>query len=586
MEASSSVEPLPATRSAGGPLRRIAVIAPVFVPALLGFGLFSSTGRDDSYITIWAAEALVRFGQIVNYNGDRVEQSSSLLHVLMLALLSKTGLSLGALAVLVSVAFGCLAVWLTQRLAERVQPGLSVAAGWLTATALPLVYWSFGGLETTLAACGYAAVAWTYTLVLDEGWRLRAVLGAFAATVLTVMTRPEAMFVLAAVLAGLIALGGLRDRAGLDVPHVARTIMGRGLGLMMIVLTISVALLLWRHAYFGAWFPQPVIAKARGFSLAAIRGGIRYFRRDGWQRIDGSIWVIAGAALLHQAVAAFRRKPMTPAIVVAALFTGAGLSFDVANGGDWMEGGRFLVPIVPTAVVSAIALLGLWIPRRIPAVAAAMVAAQLAGTVVFARHESTGGPPWAAAHIAPDEMIGAPWFDKIAREHYREWLCSDRLIDVVARLRARIGRPVVVMTGQAGLNAARLASAAFGDFRLIDSQGLSTRDSTDCPLTAALQHSTVGVVVTSAFYFDHLDQLQRVCHFTLPDVVYGLDQPDRSRARFWESRGYAIVFRMEGQIVNGSRLFPGAPIRGGEFIAVHGDVSANLSYPPVRFIGH
>src|SRR5438552_19214968 len=64
------------------------------VPALLlwllpapvvGFLLFSSTGRDDSYITYWAADQLRRTGRITNYNGRALEQSSSLLHVLLLA---------------------------------------------------------------------------------------------------------------------------------------------------------------------------------------------------------------------------------------------------------------------------------------------------------------------------------------------------------------------------------------------------------------------------------------------------------------------------------------------------------------------
>ena len=45
---------------------------------LVGLLLFSSTGHDDAHITEWAAYSLARFGEILNYNGQRFEQSSSL----------------------------------------------------------------------------------------------------------------------------------------------------------------------------------------------------------------------------------------------------------------------------------------------------------------------------------------------------------------------------------------------------------------------------------------------------------------------------------------------------------------------------
>lgn len=62
-----------------------------------------SAGRDDAFITYWAAHAIARFGEIVNYDGDRVEQSSSLLHTVILAILhAVTGVNLPTLGVTVS----------------------------------------------------------------------------------------------------------------------------------------------------------------------------------------------------------------------------------------------------------------------------------------------------------------------------------------------------------------------------------------------------------------------------------------------------------------------------------------------------
>ncbi|HNL92071.1 MAG TPA: hypothetical protein PKH01_04140, partial [Pseudomonadales bacterium] len=62
-------------------------LSTVLLLLLGGFFLGFSGGVDDAHITYWAAESLVRNGEILNYNLDRVEQSSSLLQVLVLGLL-------------------------------------------------------------------------------------------------------------------------------------------------------------------------------------------------------------------------------------------------------------------------------------------------------------------------------------------------------------------------------------------------------------------------------------------------------------------------------------------------------------------
>ena len=66
----------------------ILALPSVFLVAV-GLRYFVSTGRDDSHITYWPAYTLAHFGDILNYNGERVEQSSSLLHVLVLATFHK-----------------------------------------------------------------------------------------------------------------------------------------------------------------------------------------------------------------------------------------------------------------------------------------------------------------------------------------------------------------------------------------------------------------------------------------------------------------------------------------------------------------
>src|SRR5262249_46170964 len=119
---------------------------------VLGFVLYGSTGRDDAYITYWAADALRNTGRITNYNGQKVEQSSSLLHVLILA---ATGwlprLPIPTVAPWLAIGAGSLCAPVGYVLCGRLDRGGRWVAATLVGTLPPLVYWSFGGLEVSLA---------------------------------------------------------------------------------------------------------------------------------------------------------------------------------------------------------------------------------------------------------------------------------------------------------------------------------------------------------------------------------------------------------------------------------------------------
>src|SRR5689334_2064756 len=84
--------------TAAGRRRRAAALRPARIGAdtmLVGFFLlvavlhgallYTASGHDDSHITYWAARTLAASGEILNYNGERIEQSSTLLLVLLLA---------------------------------------------------------------------------------------------------------------------------------------------------------------------------------------------------------------------------------------------------------------------------------------------------------------------------------------------------------------------------------------------------------------------------------------------------------------------------------------------------------------------
>ncbi|NBT95911.1 MAG: hypothetical protein EBT47_13150, partial [Chloroflexi bacterium] len=141
---------------------RVWTVVPYALFLSVGGFLFPSAGRDDAFITYWAAHAIARFGEIVNYDGDRVEQSSSLLHTVILGILhAVTGVNLPTLGVTVSAGAAAIAIWLIGRLADIIGTPRTLAQVHL-ATTTPFLYWAFGGLETTLNAAAVIAFLIAY----------------------------------------------------------------------------------------------------------------------------------------------------------------------------------------------------------------------------------------------------------------------------------------------------------------------------------------------------------------------------------------------------------------------------------------
>ena len=95
----------------------------VFAFYLSGLALFSSSGKDDSHIAYWPAYTLAQFSEILNYNGQRVEQASSLPLVLTLALARcVTGVALPTLGPILSILFGAICLILVYRLTLKFAP--------------------------------------------------------------------------------------------------------------------------------------------------------------------------------------------------------------------------------------------------------------------------------------------------------------------------------------------------------------------------------------------------------------------------------------------------------------------------------
>ena len=348
---------------------------------LLGFSLFPAGGIDDAHITYWPAHTLACRGEIVNYNGEAVEQSSSLLLVCLLALLHVlTSLPVPELGWWVGIGSGALCVLATRALWRPHSPGAATTAAVLLVLSYPFVYWSFSGMETSLAALAGTLLVLALSGYLRHGHsgpRLLALLATLAAYV---TARPEGMLVAGCVIAGAVVL--LRTRR-LNASMV--------LHLVLVFTATAAALIGWRLYSFGVWMPRPVMAKSAGLSAAALRQGLGYLR----EQPAVTAFVLLGTANAMRCIwRATRGGDLAPA--VCGLFLIAQVSFVVLCGGDWMEGGRFLAPALPFAAVLVVDLAGVCGPRLARPIYVLVAAAVTASTLAFAQHESRSLTAWAS----------------------------------------------------------------------------------------------------------------------------------------------------------------------------------------------
>ena len=550
------------------------VLGPAAAAPAAGLTLFSSAGQDDAYITYWAARSLSASGEILNYNGDRIEQSSSPLHTLLLAVGDLvTPLSMSVLGFLSGVVFAALAVALAVVVARRIEPGAGLSAGILTATSAYFVYWSFGGMEATIVAFCFLLALWAASRVI-EGARGAGLLPALGAAVLFSLGRPESGLVLAAALAGFAVLAvalprGAGERRFVDVS--GSPLRGALLALAAGVAGFA-AVTLARLGYFGEPFPQPVRAKVGGLEIAR---GLDYLGE--W--LLRPYLLILAPILVLSLVQLWRRRTALETLLWSAL--AAHLAFVVTAGGDWMEAGRLVVPALPLAAVLA----GVAI-ARLPArgwrvvLVSVLLAAQVGGLVHLAATGSAGLPIWAEAEFAPTAhplppLVPTTWPERKNRVHVRDAAFLTVLEATLERL-SRNGQ-VRVASGQAGM----VAYYAMGRFRerihFIDIGSITTDEFHRC--REGLIRGRLGWGMPFDYWIEHEAQ----CAVPLPDVVYGLGYFE-SRAAL--SGRYRLVYQQPGVPIVASRgPLEGAAVTAEEFVAVRTELFDLVRGIPAEVVG-
>ncbi len=542
-------------------------IVPYFIFIAIGIFFFPSAGRDDVHITYWTAHALSSFGEIINYNGERVEQSSSLLHTLLLALIKYiTDINIVDIGAYLSIFFGLLTIYLTGRLSLLMKQG-KMFTQILTATSVPLLYWSFGALETSLVS---ATILFLLMRVIkfSSDVTINNYLLSIVSIFLYLLVRPEAFFVISLFL--FIPLGILFFRHEKYSPFLI---------LFATTILLFILIVLFRYNYFGSFFPQPVVAKIGISIIEKIHSGTHYYYNSLKQY---PFFIVLALPIVFYITIKIKEtiKNKDLVIVISLLLTYA--LFTLSSGGDWMEGARFFVPIIgPALVVASLFYLPLIGPKRAVGYG---VFLNLIFLLYFTIRFSTGYP----IIYYKDYVTAIPkakefsFFETANRVHYRDIPFIVEFKAILKKITSE-GMQPNIMSIQAGMVPYHIFQDYYNKAKFIDFVGLSTRDFTECKITNSLPKTTLGIQINYKYYFSHIDALQKTCGIVVPDIIYDLDVENLNRVRSIVASGYTLVYLQTGEIGNGN-LFKGGYVRGTQFIAVRTNIVSQLGLEKKKFI--
>jgi hypothetical protein len=319
------------------------VLVFVAVLSVLGLGLARALdygGRDDAFITYRYARNLADGHGLVFNSGQRVEGYSAFLWALQLAAVAKLGGEIESWAVWLGGGCHVLCIvgvaWAVgRRLCPAPAAQSALAVGILGASSAPLLYYAVSGMETAEHTALVTAGVMGAALAVSR----RGVLLGILCGVLAGISRPEGP-----ALVGVVALVLAARR---DLP--VRQRVG-----YVAVLAIAGAVIIggqyiWRHGYYGSWFPNTFYAKVAAPDASIIRAGFVY----AVEFLLGSLlvlwlpvwWFVRG-----------RSQPAWTVAVVLVLVMHVGFAWAV--GGDFMPMARFIIPALPVLIAALVQACG------------------------------------------------------------------------------------------------------------------------------------------------------------------------------------------------------------------------------------
>jgi len=503
---------------------------------------FPAGGNDDSHITYWVAHALSTRGEIANYNGFRVEQSSSLGFVLLLGLIERiTGLATPLLGWSMSLLLAGISVALVPFLGSTDSKHAKFWTPLFLGTFAPFLYWSTSGMEMTLVTALGCAVALLSGRVVDSvpSQRRRIVVLVLFGTAF-VLARPETPIELVCMLGLCVAFlaRGFSKRAS----EADRQKTRRALFLLSAAVALVLAVAFFRWLAFGMVAPNPALVKSGAFALAH---GASYFGKG--IVLGGPVFALVALLGTFCVVSSNRAgRAALPSILVLGWGISA-VAFVVGSGGDWMPGARLLVPIAPALAVlsgEALGVLGRRSALAAHAVGAVVVALNVTSALSFGASRANGSYRGAEAHEGESALIepdAAEYsFSELAnRAHRRDARLLGPLLSLLRRLKPTADDPIYLMSGQAGMVPYYVFREFHGRVRFIDLYALTTPEILPCIPSRHRKHEVQGIRLSAGYIVDHADEMDEACGARRPHIVF-------STGRFPEylsKRGYERFYQ-------------------------------------------
>jgi hypothetical protein len=339
-----------------------------------------------------------------------------------------------------------------------------------------------------------------------------------------------------------------------------------------------VGLFAFRIWYFSSLFPQPVYAKSSGLSWHSLKMGVEYVLEQ--VLMSPSLAIFAGVAAVGVGFAVlsfFRQSSIQPYGLLSLSFLGSYVLFVCLTGGDWMEGGRFLVPILPVVAVFVSTLAHSIFKARNMArlILGALFILQVYAVITMAMNESTGMPLWKAVNqkevFAVEYGAGDyTWFERANRVHMRDIPLIHHLDGIVQQLIEHKKGTVYMLSIQMGMVPYYIVRKHFGMIRTIDMKSLTDRILTDCDVSLDIARGQLGLEISYDHFFNSMDNIDGCPGMHEPDLIYELDREnflDEIRAS-----GYTVIYHQKGEITSHSNWIPGGVVGADQFIAVRDDL--------------
>jgi len=540
--------------------------------SIVAFVVVGVGGVDDSYITGWVALNISRSGSLSNFNGDSIEQSTSLLHVLILgALRFLTRLPVPVLSYFLGIAGLIATVTVAGVVADRLFKGSGLVTALLVGTSFPLLYWSTSGLETLLVPFFLLLFLMAVTeFVRAIRIKRHDIVLLFFVSLLLAGIRPDALLVSVGVVVLLVLLGICSSvkyvSAIVPIVNFQRACSAAipvGLGIFVVEG--------FRFVVFRHFIPQPVAAKT-GLHLT-LQPGLSYVFKNmnpGWLWIP-FVCVSIGGIFLMLSIRSLLAWLVTFAGVVS-------VGLVVLSGGDWMGMGRMLIPSMTVLLVmagiglvylsevmkriSAVGIGRLLLPViTVAALSSQMIALRLVAVepTYFTEHLATDAPlmyTWKITENVNGKSIpfpiskSVPWYVRRNSSHLRDTEFLNRMRPIIAKLVAQESdknRKITLASYQAGMIPFYLFDWFPGRLHFTDMFSLTTTDFSHCSIK---KHERFGMPVTYDYWFQHAGK----CAPVMPDLVFGLGKLDPQlvgKYRVVAEQDLSMQRKSDSQIVHG-----------------------------------